>query len=442
MEKLEEAIELCKTKLAEYQGVQDIVDDSQPGKWEFQVKVKENAKSLGVTAADLAETIRAAYYGEEVMRLQRGRHEVKLMVRYPRDERRSLADFDNIRVRMQPSRTGNAITMGAGRDMLQNRAAPGTAERPLTELADVTVKRGYSAIGRLNQLRSITVTADVDEDVANAKEIVGSMKADFFPELMKKYPMLRLNWEGQQEQTRESFQGLFVGLLLALVAMFALLTFEFRSYVQPLIILGIVPFGMIGAVFGHWVMGLQLTFFSLLGLVALTGVVINDSIVLIDFMNTRVRSGVPLLEALADAGRRRFRPVMLTSLTTIVGLLPILLEKSFQAQVIVPMATSLVFGLLFTTMLILVLVPTMYLVYVRIVVGDESRMIDSPELIGKDSAAGFIGLDRAALPEEAKLKDEAEAEEELPPDETAVLEPTGTISFGVHSERADQEGGN
>ena len=347
MGELEEAVERCKQKLKEYPGVFDIVDDSRPGKWEFQLAVKDDAKAMGVPLSDLAGTVRAAYYGEEVMRLQRGRHEVKLMVRYPREERRSLANFDDIRIR-----TG------------------GGAERPLTELSDVAVNRGYSTINRLDQLRSITVTADVEEAEGNAQEISNDLRDNFLPGLLAEYRGIRVRWEGQQEQRVESTTGLFNGLAIALVFMFALLTLEFRTYLQPLLILGVIPFGLVGAVAGHWLLGIPLSLFSLFGMVALTGVVVNDSIVLIDFINKRVRAGVPLTEAIQDAGRRRCRPVLLTSVTTVAALLPILVERSFQAQVVIPMATSLAFGLLFATLLILILVPTSYLLYCRYLAPD------------------------------------------------------------------------
>ena len=345
MAAMEDAIEKCKAELARNPSVDNIEDDSRPGKWEFQLKVKESAKAMGISLADLAGTVRGAYYGEEAMRLQRGRHEVKLMVRYPREERRSRASFEEIRIRT-----------GSG------------AERPLTELADITIQRGYSQINRLDQRRSITITADVDERRGNAKEITAVMKDSFVPELLKRpeYDGISVRWEGQQEQTEESMGGLARGLAIALVVMFALLTLEFRSYVQPLIILLIIPFGAVGAVAGHVLMGMPLSLFSVFGIVALTGVVVNDSIVLIDFINHRVRDGTPLREALVDAGNRRFRPVLLTSLTTIAGLLPILLETSFQAQFLIPMATSLSFGLLFATLLVLILVPVFFSIYYRL----------------------------------------------------------------------------
>ncbi len=337
---LEAAVEICKQKLATYPGVFDIEDNSRPGKWEYRIRVKEKAHSLGVSTADIANTIRAAYYGAEVMRLQRGRHEVKLMVRYPVEERRSLADFHDIYI----------------------RTADGQ-ERPLTELAEINVVRGYSEINRLEQKRSITVRADVDEAQGNARQIVQALQADVMPDVLQQFPGLQVRWEGQQEQTQESVQSLLIASLAALLIMFVLLTLEFKAYVQPVMIMAIIPFGLIGAVLGHAIMGLPLTLFSFFGLVALTGVVVNDSIVLVDFINHRVRKGIPIDEALLDAGKRRFRPVLLTSATTIAGLAPILMESSFQAQVLIPMATSLSFGLMLSTLLVLMQVPVFYRIY-------------------------------------------------------------------------------
>ncbi len=342
MTELESAVEKTKAHLAGYPGIVDVLDDSTPGKWEFQLSIKDKAKAMGVTLADLAQTVRSSYYGDEVMRLQRGRHEVKLMVRYPADERRSISNFRDIRV----------------------RTAAGD-EYPLTELADVKVERGYSEINRVDQLRSITITSDVIESVGNASETVASLKSDFMDALLAEHPNVRVRWEGQAEQTNESVQSLFSGFVVAIIAMFVLLTAEFRSYIQPLIILAIIPFGVVGAIWGHFFMGLQLTIFTLFGLVALTGVVVNDSIVLVDFINLRVNQGLPLYTALVDAGCRRFRPVLLTSVTTIAGLTPMLTETSFQAQFLIPLAATLVFGLLVATGLVLILVPTWYAVYRR-----------------------------------------------------------------------------
>jgi multidrug efflux pump subunit AcrB len=339
VQQLEAAVERCKEWLAQYPGVIDIDDDSRPGKWEYQIRVKPRAEALGVSLEDLAGTVRASYYGEEVMRLQRGRHEVKLMVRYPQDERRSLATLDDIRV------TG-----------------PDGVKRPLRELADITVDRGYSEINRLEQKRAVSVVADIDVATSSltSGQITAAMEEEFMPGLLKEFPLVQVRWEGQREQTKESLESLGVGFVVAIFAMFVLLTMEFKSYFQPLLIILVIPFGIAGAVFGHAIMGMPLTLFSMFGLVALSGVVVNDSIVLIDFINHRVRAGHPLREALREAGCLRFRPVMLTSLTTIGGLMPLLLERSFQAQFLVPMATSMAFGLAATTLLVLILVPVMY----------------------------------------------------------------------------------
>ncbi|ASV74037.1 Acriflavin resistance protein [Thermogutta terrifontis] len=341
MQELEEVVEKCKAYLAQVPGVFDIQDDARAGKWEFQIKTNDKAKALGVTLADLAGTIRAAYYGEEAMRLQRGRHEVKVMVRYPEDERRSLAHFEDIRIRA------------------------GNVERPITELAQINIQRGYSQINRMDQLRAIAITADVDEAVVNSQKIVEELKSKVIPQLLAdpRYSEIQVRWEGAQEQTNESIQAMIWGLLVALVAMFALLTLEFRSYFQPIIILLIIPFGLVGAIVGHVVMGMPLTLMSIFGMVALTGVVVNDSIVLVDFINMRVENGMSVKEAIVDAGRRRLRPIMLTSVTTIGGLAPLVFERSAQAQFLIPMAVTICFGLAFTTVLCLLLVPVVYLLY-------------------------------------------------------------------------------
>ncbi len=338
------ATESIKDRLSKFAGVYDIADDNTPGKWEFQFRVKDRALATGVTPTDLGQTVRNAYFGAEVMRLQRGRHEVKLMVRYPEEERRSLVDFREIRVR-----TNNG------------------EERPITELAEVNLNRGFSEINRVDQMRSITISADLDETRANADVIISELQQQFVPDLQKKYPAVGLRWEGQREQSKDSVGSLMTGFAIAILAMFVLLVLQFRSYIQPLLILAIIPFGMIGAVWGHALLGLPLTLFSMFGLVALSGVVVNDSIVLIDFINSRVRDGVPIREALLESGERRFRPILLTSLTTIAGLLPLMTERSFQAQLLIPMAASLAFGLMLATFLVLLLVPTFYSLYISFI---------------------------------------------------------------------------
>ena len=340
MKQLEAACEECKRQLLSEPGVFDVGDDLHYGKLEYRFSVKDRAKAMGITTRELAETIRGAYYGEEVMRLQRGRHEVKLMVRYPREQRESVSDLRQIRVR-----------------------AADRVERPVTELAELRESRQYAEMNRVNQLRAITISADVNDSEGNAAEIVSRFRANVIPKLKQEFPQLSVRWEGQQEQTMDSVNSLFIGFIVALLAIFVVLTVEFRSYFQPLIILLVIPFGLIGSVWGHAVLGLSLTLFSLCGIVALTGVVINDSIVLIDFINRQMKAGHPLKEAVLEAVQHRFRPVLLTSLTTIAGLLPLLLETSFQAQLLKPMATSITGGLMTGTVLILYLVPGFYTIY-------------------------------------------------------------------------------
>ncbi len=343
MDQMDAAIARCKAKLAEYPYVSDIATDTRQGKWEYRMKVRDDAKAMGISLADVAGTVRASYYGEEVMRLQRGRHEVPLRVRYPREDRNTLVSFSGIRIR-----NGDGI------------------ERPLSEVADVEVARGYSEIRRVNQMRSIGVVADVDESQGNAFNVVADLRANFVPLFEEEFPGVRLEWAGQQEQTTETVNSLTIGFFVVVGAMFLLLTIQFGSCWQAVLILSIIPFGFIGAILGHIVMGIELTLFSIFGIVALAGVVVNDSIVLVDFINRRVAEGMPIRDAIVDGGRRRFRAVLLTSVTTVAGMLPILLERSKEAQVVSPMATSLAFGLSLSTVLVLILAPVMYLITSRI----------------------------------------------------------------------------
>jgi multidrug efflux pump subunit AcrB len=344
MDVLEAAVEETKKKLASYQGVYDVADGSETGKWEVQLRVRPEAEALGINNETLASTVRAAYYGEEVMRLQRGRHEVKLMVRYPEEDRRSLSQFEEIRVH-----------------------TPRGQEIPLPELAHRELRRAYSQIVRVDQERAITITSNLNDKIANAREIVEDLKANYIPGLQEEYPGIDVRWEGQQEQSEESLNSLLIGFIVAVFGIYLLLTIQFGSFLQPAIIIAVIPFGMVGAVLGHLLLQLPLTFFTMFGIVALSGVVVNDSIVLIDFINRRRTEEPDLQLALIQSGRDRFRPVLLTSITTVLGLLPILLERSFQAQLLIPMAAALSFGLAMATVWILMLVPVLYQSYVQIV---------------------------------------------------------------------------
>jgi multidrug efflux pump subunit AcrB len=307
------------------------------------MKAWESARPLGITLADLARQVRQAFYGEEAIRLQRGRDDVKVMVRYSEPERRTLGTIEEMRIR-----------------------DPMGHEVPFGEVAEVAYGRGYSVINRINRQRQITVISDLDEGVANAERILTDLNSRFLPDLMSRYPGVKYSFEGQRQRSNESVGSLFRGYVIAILVIYVLLATQFRSYVQPVIVMVALPFGMVGAVLGHLIMGLPITLLSLLGVVALSGIVVNDSIILLDFVNRAIRKGTPTRQAVEESGKARFRAVILTSLTTIAGLLPLLMERSFQAQFLIPMAVSICFGLLVATVLTLLLVPALYLIVVDI----------------------------------------------------------------------------
>jgi multidrug efflux pump subunit AcrB len=334
---LVEAGRLLKEELAAYPGVTDISDSFREGKLEMKLNLKPEARTLGLTLSDLARQVRAGFYGDEAMRIQRGRDEVKVMVRYPEDERQSLGHIHAMRVRTP-----------AG-DMV-----------PFDRVARVEIGRGFATIERADRQRVVSVTADIEQDVANAAEVNADLEQNILPELMNRFLGLRYSMEGQEQERAESMGSLRSGFMMALLMIFVLLAVLFRSYMQPAIVMSAIPFGLVGAIWGHIVMGLDLTLISMFGVVALTGVVVNDSLIMIDFINRGRRGGQDLLPAVLQAGQRRFRPIMLTSITTFAGLTPLILEKSLQAKFLIPMAVSLGFGVIFATFITLILVPVSY----------------------------------------------------------------------------------
>ncbi|BBO75647.1 multidrug transporter AcrB [Desulfosarcina widdelii] len=336
---LEQAAAELKSELGKYPGTYDIADDFKPGKPERRMRIKDGAQSIGVTMSDIARQLRQGFYGEEALRIQRGKDDVKVQVRYAEEDRRTLFSIERARVR-----------------------TPDGRQVPLTEVAEVSPSRAYSLIRRVDRKRVITVSSDIDEDVGNTSKIVADLNAEFLPRLLKRYPGLRYDLEGQEKRTQESLESLKKGFTLALMGIFLLLATQFRSYIQPVIIMMAIPFGLIGAVAGHLVMGIAFTIISIFGIVALSGIVVNDSLILIDFINRAHRGGMAIAEAVVQSGRSRFRPVLLTSVTTIAGLFPLLLERSFQAQFLIPMAVSISFGLLAATLLTLLYVPALYLI--------------------------------------------------------------------------------
>jgi len=339
------ATEELKSILRAYTGVTDIADSFEQGKEELKLELKDAGRTLGLTLSDLAKQVRQGFYGEEAQRIQRGRDDIRVMVRYPQSERQSIADVENMRLRL-----------------------PDGTEIPFNTVARVQYGRGYATINRADRRRVVNVTADVDETIANAREINANLADTVLPGLMRQHPGLKYRFAGEERERNESLSSLRVTFPLAMLGIYALLAVQFRSYLQPLIVMSAIPFGIVGAIVGHVLMGyilmtrFNLAITSMLGIVALAGVVVNDSLILIDLINRERKGGVDLHGIIRDCATRRFRPIMLTTLTTFLGLMPIILEKSFQARFLIPMAISLAFGVLFATCITLVLVPCLYMV--------------------------------------------------------------------------------
>ncbi len=338
-EQLDAAAEELKVELAKYSGVFDIKDTFSGGKQEVQLAIKPEAEVLGLTLSDLALQVRQGFYGAEAQRIQRGKDEVRVMVRYPKEERRSLGDLENMRVR-----------------------TPTGEEVPFSSVAEATMARGFSRITRIDRKRVVNIRADVDKETREPQEVIEEVSDEYMPALLAKYPGVTYALEGESRDAAESMAGLMQGFYLALIIIYALMAVPLRSYVKPIIIMMVIPFGIVGAIVGHMIMGLPMSILSLCGIIALSGVVVNDSLVMVDFITRRENEGMPRFEAIRSAGIRRFRPIILTSLTTFLGLTPMLLERSLQARFLIPMAVSLAFGILFATVITLVLIPSLYLV--------------------------------------------------------------------------------
>ncbi len=338
---LEKASDEIQTRLATYEGVFDIRDDFSPGKKELKFNIRPEAKTLGVSLSDLARQVRQAFFGAEPLRVQRGRNEIRVRVQYPEDERQYLSKFEDMKV----------VTASGDRV-------------PLAQVAEVEFGRGYSVINRSDRRRIVTVSADLDETKGNAEEIVAEMNEGFLQEVTSKYEGLIYSLEGQVSARQESMGSLKVGFIYALLAIFCLLGTQFRSYVQPLIIMFGIPISLIGVILGHYVLGISITLISVFGIVALAGIVVNDALVLLDFINRRFvdNPAMDVEEAALSGGQARFRAIVLTSMTTIAGLLPIMAEKSMQAQFLKPMAVSLAFGLFTATILNLLVTPALYMI--------------------------------------------------------------------------------
>ncbi len=333
LDDLRAAADATKAKLGEFAGTFQIEDDFRPGEKELRASLKPEARNLGLTLGALAGQLRRGFYGEEVMRVQRGKDEVKVWVRYPEDERRSLADVDAIRIR-----------------------TPTGAEVPLATVADLRMDEGYTAISRQNGRRRVRVTADVFTEVTTPNDVLAKMDG-FLASIPLEFDGVEASVEGEKADNEESMGSLKIGFPLAVMGIFLIIATIFRSYLQPIVIMITIPFGIVGAIWGHLAMGYALTIMSMFGMVALTGVVVNDAIVTIEAINERLARGLSLVDSIVDGGARRFRAIFLTTATTVGGITPLLLEKSLQAQFLIPMGLTIAAGVMFATVLTLVMIP-------------------------------------------------------------------------------------
>jgi multidrug efflux pump subunit AcrB len=337
LDTLRDVADKVKLRLGTYPTVFDIADTLSDGKEELRIELTDQGKALGLTRVNISRQVRESFFGSEVQRIQRGRDDVRVMVRLPLNERRTIADLENILVETPK---GGAV--------------------PLSHVASFIAGKSPSTISRLDRYRTVNVSADVEKSNTNMTVLQGDLKG-FLDELMQQYPGVNYEMEGEAKEQAESFNSLGWSLLFVFFIIYVLLAIPFKSYLQPIIVMSIIPFGMIGAILGHWIMGMELTIMSLLGMLALIGVIVNDSLVLVDYINKKVGEGMDVMQAVLTSGAARFRPVILTSLTTFIGLIPLLFEQSTQAQFLIPMAVSLGFGILFATLITLILIPVNYL---------------------------------------------------------------------------------
>ncbi len=364
---LEAAAADLADRIRQVSGVRDVDDGFSPGKVQWNFRVLPEGRSLGLTALEIGRQVRDAYYGAEALRQQRGRNEVKVMVRYPKADRDRLHSVEDFILR-----------------------SPLGGEVPLREAASLSPGRAYTSINRVDGRRTVNVTADVFPR-SMTTPVLNSILGGHLPEVLQRYPGLTYTLEGERRELRDSMQSLLQGFALAMIAIFAMLAIPFDSYTQPLIVMTSIPFGIVGAVLGHVMMGYNISIISMMGIVALSGVVVNDSLVLIDYTNQCRRRGMSARESLMAAGVRRFRPILLTSVTTFFGLMPMIFETSMQARFLIPMAISLGYGILFATGITLLLVPALYLILedfhgARDWLGGRSRPVAStadsgPELV-------------------------------------------------------------
>ncbi len=336
MDQLTDAANLLEQRLQTYEGVFDIENGSSDINDEVNVSLKKSAMSLGINLVDLGTQVRQAFYGAEAQRIQRGNDEIKVMVRFPKDER-TLANLENMEVNLP---NGTAV--------------------PFSAVADIELRRSLAKNTRINGEKAVTVAARVDKGQTQPSKISDDIMKHFAVEIEDQFPGIKLKLDGASIEAQAMITKIFISFILALIAIYVLLAVPLKSYSQPLIIMMAIPFGIVGAVFGHVVMNVSVNMLSFFGMIALAGVVVNDSLVLVDFINKSRQKGLRLQSAILDAGVKRFRAVFITSLTTFAGLLPMLFESSLQAQLVIPMAISMSFGIVFATAITLVLIPCLY----------------------------------------------------------------------------------
>ena len=326
-----------KEYLTQYDGVFDVFNSEGSGSKEILINLKPYADQIGVRLSDVARQVRQAFYGEEAQRIQRDSETVRVMVRYPIEDRQSISTLENMRIR---TLTGESI--------------------PIKEVASISLGTGLANIDRESRKRNLTISAYLETNKVQSGAVIADVRKNFVPMLREKYPSVEFGLTGKSQEQNEYYVEMLVGFMAALFMIYGLLAVPLRSYLQPIVIMSVIPFGFIGAVIGHMVFDVTVNMLSVFGIVALAGVVVNDSLILVDFTNRGRNEGMDIDSALVNAGKKRFRAILLTTLTTFVGLLPIMFETSVQAQFVIPMALSLSFGIVFASTITLILIPCLY----------------------------------------------------------------------------------
>ncbi|MBT3696007.1 MAG: efflux RND transporter permease subunit [Gammaproteobacteria bacterium] len=337
---LEAAAAELQKRLSSVAGVYEVAASVNEGPQELSLKIKPTAETLGITLVDLASQVREAFYGAEAQRFQRDSQEIKVMVRYPKSERRSIGDLEGMWIKV-----------------------PSGQEVPFSAAAEFELAQGYDVIRRIDKERAVNISANVNTTIVESNDVLRQVRASFESILARDFAGVSMELDGSSKDERAAISELWIAVFFVLAGIYALLAVPLKSYLQPLIIMSVIPFGLIGAILGHFFLGKTVSIISLLGFIALGGVVVNDSLIMVDFVNKKVRAGMSHAQASVEAGTERFRPIILTSLTTFFGLVPILSETSTQAQMIIPMAISLAFGILFATIITLILVPALYNIF-------------------------------------------------------------------------------